>query len=156
MRRPYLLLVAIMLAGCASSTGSLEPSESEPSAPSERPSVEPADPSAEGDEGTILIVEGGAVGGPGMSIAEALATAIDGDPVLVNGTLMMDTDGSIWLCDYVEVFNPPQCQWPRLEVENYPEGGAEWDPANASDTGLQEQDGVLWIDETQLFGEVRS
>src|SRR5688500_8282933 len=111
-------------------------------------------PSAAPDEATLVVIEGSAVDGPGTPIAEAVASAGDGTPKLVNGSLMMDTDGSIWLCDHVEVYNPPQCLWPRLRVENYPEGGAEWDLSSADVTGLMEQDGVLWFESSQLYGEI--
>jgi hypothetical protein len=146
---PWILVVA--LAGCGGTVTSTTFGEVgdtiDTPAPTDAPSAAP-------DEATLVVIEGSVVDGPGTPIAEAVASAGDGTPKLVNGSLMMDTDGSIWLCDHVEVYNPPQCIWPRLRVENYPEGGAEWDLSSADVTGLLEQDGVLWFESSQLYGEI--
>jgi hypothetical protein len=101
------------------------------------------------------MILGAAVGGPGISIEQALATA-GGEPPLVNGVLLMDEEGVIWLCDAVdEDASPPACEEPRLRVLNYPEGGAEWDLSSADVTGLQEREGVLWLEGSQVYGEVQ-
>ena len=147
--RPLILLV--ILAGCGGTVTSTTFSEVGDTIDTPAPT---AAESAAGDEATLVIIDGSAVDGPGTPIADAVASAGDGTPKLVNGSLMMDTDGSIWLCDLVEVYNPPQCMWPRLRVENYPEGGAEWDLSGADVTGLLEQDGVLWFESSQLYGEI--
>lgn len=152
MRRLTPLLLVIALAGCGGAVTSTTFSEVGDTLDTPAPT---ASASGAADEATLMIIEvGGAVDGPGTPIAEAVASAGDGTAKLVNGSLMMDTDGSIWLCDHVEVYNPPQCVWPRLRVENYPEGGAEWDLSSADVTGLLEQDGVLWFESSQLYGEI--
>jgi hypothetical protein len=151
MRRLIPLIVVLALAACGGTATSTTFSEVGDTLDTPAPS---AAASAAGDEATLMIVEGSVADGPGTEIAEAIASAGDGVPKLVNGSLMMDTDGSIWLCDHVEVYNPPQCLWPRLRVEGYPEGGAEWDLSAADVTGLLEQDGVLWFESSQLYGEI--
>ena len=153
MRRLTPLILVVSLAGCGGTVTST--TFSEVGDPIDTPpSATTASASAAPDEATLMIIDGNAVDGPGTPIAEAVASAGDGVPKLVNGSLMMDTDGSIWLCDYVEVYNPPACIWPRLRVENYPDGGAEWDLSSADVTGLLEQDGVLWFESSQLYGEI--
>jgi len=151
MRRFTPLLLAFALAGCGGAVTSTTFTDVGDTIDTPEPT---AAGSAAPDEATLMIVEGSVVDGPGTPIADAVASAGDGTPKLVNGSLMMDTDGSIWLCDHVEVDNPPQCGSPRLRVENYPEGGAEWDLSSADVTGLMEQDGVLWFESSQLYGEI--
>ncbi|MGH2402441.1 MAG: hypothetical protein ACRDE6_06985 [Candidatus Limnocylindria bacterium] len=106
-------------------------------------------------DGTLVIIDGAAVDGPGLPITDAIANAGRGEPQLVSGVLLMDTDGVIWLCEALEPSSPPSCGSPRLQVENYPEGTADWDLGSADITGLQEEDGVMWFENSKLFGEVQ-
>ena len=155
MRRLYPLILLALVAGCGGTVVSEtfdEVGEPLPTPATGDASVEPS--AAAGDEGTIVLEEGAIADGPGESIADALAHSA-GEPTLVNGSLMLDTDGSIWLCDVVEPYNPPQCVWPRLRVDNFPEGTATFDMTSADLTGAQEQDGVVWLEDHQLFGTIQ-
>jgi hypothetical protein len=159
MRRPFALLIAAAaLAGCGptvtetfSDVGTALPVPTDASSPSASRSAS----GAVADEATIVL-EGGAVAdGPGESIADAIARAST-DPTLVNGALLRDTDGTIWLCSSVdEDASPPECEEPRLVVANFPEGTADFDMESAELTGAQEADGVIWLEGHQLFGVVQ-
>lgn len=159
-----LALIVMLLAACGtagSATPTAQPSEvadpstepstpAEPStAPSEEPSVEPI------GNGTLTMVDGQSVGGPGVSVGEAIESGIT-EPVLVRGILLMDPQGKIWICDGFAGGGVPTCGEPMLEVVGYPETTGDWDPANAPDTGLQEADGVLWFDEAFIYGVVEA
>jgi hypothetical protein len=102
---------------------------------------------------TLTIVNGGAVDGPGVSISDAIANA-NGEPNLVNGVVLMDEDGVIWLCEALTDTSPPGCDEPRVRVLNYPEGTADWDISTGELIGLQEEGGVLWREGAQYFGVV--
>lgn len=120
-------------------------------------SIDVATPSASPDkqrDATLTIVNAGAVDGPGVTISQALANA-DGEPNLVNGTVLMDLDGTIWLCESLAETSPPSCGEPRLRIVNYPQGTADWDESAVADLGLQEDGGVLWREGAQYFGIVQ-
>lgn len=153
MRRVYPLLLVLLMTACGTTVSETfgEVGENLPTPTSE----ETPSASAEGQAGTFVVVSiDGVVDGPGLSLAEAVDDA-DGDPKLVAGVLLMDNDGVIWLCDEVVESSPPECSQPRLRVENYPEGGAEWNLEDAELTGLQEADGVRWFDGSRLFGVIQ-
>jgi hypothetical protein len=147
-RRPVLLLVLVALAACSpAASESLSPSE-------EAPSGAPTASEAAIATGTITLPdEGGAVDGPGVSITEALQSAST-EPLLVNGILLKDTEGTIWLCESLSDASPRQCTSAQLLVENFPEDAADFDPESADVTGLQEEDGVAWLEDAQLYGVV--
>jgi len=70
---------------------------------------------------------------------------------LVNGILLREADGTVWLCEVLLTSSPPQCAEPRLLVENWlPE-----DQTFVNGGGLHEAGGVRWVDQVQLFGVVR-
>jgi hypothetical protein len=151
MRRLSLMLLAALLAGCGAIVSQTF-TEVGDSLPTPTPAVSP---SAEDAAGTFTLVDaGGPLDGPGITLAEAIANA-DGEPKLVAGVLLMDRDGVIWLCEEITDSSPPACGEPRLRVENYPQGGAEWNLEDAEITGLQEEDGVLWFEDNRLYGEVQ-
>ena len=111
-------------------------------------------PSApEGADGTIILPNKLAVGGSGLGIAEALDTA-SSQPVLVNGILLRDADGTIWFCTTLGDGEPPVCGHPTLAVENFPADESVFDPENARATGSQTEGGVTWIPNQQLYGVV--
>jgi len=150
-----LALVTIVLAACGS-TGTPSPSTVATASPSTSaaPSDEPsAAPSEAAESGTITMVDGVAAGGPGASVAESIA-ANTGEPMLVNGVLLMDQQGIIWLCDAFAGGGIPSCGDPSLRVIGYPEDTSDWDMADADVTGLQEAEGVLWFDGAQIFGVI--
>jgi hypothetical protein len=152
-RATLIATVAVLLTACAGEIVSTtfqnvgETLDTPPAAaPSESPgaSVETA--------GTISVVEGGAVGGPGGSIAEALAMGMT-EPMLVNGVLFRGSDGTIYLADSVSDPATPTFADPILEVAHYTETEGEWDMVNAELLGLQEANGVVYR-EVQLYGVV--
>ena len=104
-------------------------------------------------DATLTIVNAGAVDGPGVSISDALANA-NGEPNLVNGVVLMDEDGVIWLCEAITESSPPSCGEPRLRILDYPEGTADWDISTGELIGLEEDGGVLWRENAQYFGVV--
>jgi hypothetical protein len=74
-----------------------------------------------------------------------------GYPQLVNGTLLRDADGRVWLCEALSKSFPPQCAEPRLLVLHMsPE-----DQAFVNDPGLHVAGAVRWVERVQLFGFVR-
>lgn len=127
----------IALAGCGGSPASASPA------------VSIGEPAV--SIGEITFRETGIADGPGVSIAEALV-ADSTEPRLVNGILLQDADGVIWLCSELLESSPPQCGEPKLQVRNFPREAGDLDPANAEVTGLQEDGGVVWIESYQLFG----
>lgn len=157
-----LAIVAIVLAACgatgtqdaspeASASASVSPAPSiEPSNNSEEPSAAPSETS---ETGTLTMVDGVSAGGPGISVSEAIA-ADSGEPTIVNGILLMDTQGTIWLCDAFAGGGIPSCGEPSLRVLGYPEATSDWDMEHAAMTGLQEAEGIRWFDEGQIFGVV--
>ncbi|HEV7200747.1 MAG TPA: hypothetical protein VGO32_08100 [Candidatus Limnocylindria bacterium] len=145
MHRPLALVAALALAACS-------PSASGPSADGAASASAVASQVAEA-AGTITIVEGMAVDGPGLTIPEALNSG-EADPLLVNGILLQDAEGTIWLCQSLSDSSPRACAGAFLAVEDFPEGVGDLDPANADVTGLQEEDGVVWLEDHQLYGTV--
>jgi hypothetical protein len=111
-------------------------------------------PSApEGADGTIVLADELAMGGAGMSVAEALDLA-DSQSVLVNGILLRDAEGAIWFCHALGDDEPPACGHPTLSVANFPADESVFDPENARGTGSQTEGGVTWIPNQQLYGVV--
>jgi hypothetical protein len=148
MHRRWALIAVLALAACS-------PSASESADPSEgAPSLAPSASEAAAAAGTITLPDdGAAVDGPGISITEALETA-GPEPLLVNGILLQDADGNLWFCESLSDASPPACDGTYLSVENYPDDAPDLDPENADVTGLQEADGVVWLEDHQLYGVV--
>lgn len=134
-RLASMTLLLALLAGCAS-TGD---------APSTVPGSTGTDPSGAGrDADGILTIEPGSAGGPGISIEEAVGNG-GGEPLLVNGALVVDPDGRVLLCDALAESFPPQCGGARIEVR-----GLEVE----SVPDLQQGNGVRWAEHVQLLGTV--
>jgi len=111
-------------------------------------------PSApEGADGTIVLANELAMGGSGMSVADALDLA-SSQPVLVNGILLRDADGAIWFCKTLGDDERPACGHPTLAVENFPPDESVFEPENARGTGSQTEGDVTWIPNQQLYGVV--
>jgi hypothetical protein len=148
MHRRWVLVAVLALAAC-------QPSASDTASPSDgEPSTAPSASEAAAAAGTITLPDdGAAVDGPGISITEALETA-GPEPLLVNGILLQDADGNLWFCESLSDASPPACDGTYLQVENYPEDAPDLDPENADVTGLQEEDGVIWLEDHQLYGVV--
>lgn len=152
-----LAIVAIVLAACGttgapdpSPTASASASASASAAASEQLSAAPPDTSS---TGTLTMVDGVSAGGPGISVTDAIA-ANTGEPTIIHGILLMDPQGTIWLCDAFAGGGIPSCGEPSLRVLGYPEATSDWDMAHAAMTGLQEAEGIRWFDEGQIFGVV--
>ncbi len=148
-----IAMLALVLAACSGNVGSTPDPVDESSSPSPTASPSPSEPSAPDSDGTFAMVDGVAVGGPGIGLAEAIASGT-ADPTLVNGVLLMDLDGAIWLCDSLTDDSTPECAGASVRVLNYPEATGDWDIANADVTGLRESGGVLYFESAQLYGVV--
>lgn len=85
----------------------------------------------------------GAATGPGLTVAEAIASDLDG-PLLVRGSLV-ELEGTLRLCDALAESYPPQCGGERLVVEGYDIAAAD---------GVQQASGVRWAEGVKLLGEV--
>lgn len=160
MRRssPIVLLV---LAACAPVTveetfTDVGESLDSPSA-SEAPTTAPSgDADAAEAAGTFTFVDlGGPVDGPGVSVSEALE-APEGQELIVNAIILQDRNGDLWMCDALTDSSPPACDEPALRIDGYPGGGLDFDPETAELLGMQEEDGVVWIEaaNTQNYGTV--
>jgi hypothetical protein len=153
--RSFLVVpvLVLTLAACSGTAAESADDAAESAAPTTSPSAAPSEsPDASTARGTFTMVDGVSAGGPGVSIADAIANA-NNEPVLVNGVLLMDPDGTIWLCESLNS-SSAGCGGQRLRVIGYPEGTADLDLENAGDTGLQEADGVLYFETAQLYGVV--
>ena len=167
-----LSILVIVLAACSTTIGapaSQAPSPSEPAAPSVEPSVEPtveptvqpsvapSEPAAPADDerevaGTITVAEM-AFSGPGGTIQEALDAGPSGQyPTLVNGVLFRDTDGTVYLATSVSDVAVPTFDAPLLEVLNFENDGPSWDMANAELLGLEEANGIVFRQGSQILG----
>ena len=123
-------LVLLLLVACAS-TGDAPTTDSGSVA---------GGPTADG----ILNIAAGAAGGPGIGIEEAIGNG-GGEPLLVNGALVIDPNSRVLLCEALAESFPPQCGGLRLEVRGL-------DPAGIPD--MEEANGVRWAEQVQLLGAV--
>ena len=164
-----LIVVAVLVVGLVAlrtvtaTTPEAPPVASPSTPPAEEPSTDPTpapteEPAETPDEeadivGTFTMVDGVATTGPGIPLAEAVANPT-GEPTIVNGALFMDIDGTLFLAASVTDASAPTFGGPLLRVLGYPEGGAEWDPANAEVTGLQQANGILFFEDARLYGVI--
>ena len=133
MKRTIAIAITLVLLAACASTGDA-PSTSGPSASS----------GIGADADGILNIAAGTAGGPGISIEEAIGNG-GGEPLLINGALVVDPDGRVLLCDALAESFPPQCGGARLEVRGL-------DLASLPD--VQEANGVRWVEQAQLLGTV--
>jgi hypothetical protein len=151
--RLSLLLAASLAAGC---TGTTEPASASPSAAATPTatvaSLTPA-PIPAASPATLTIEQGVEADGPGGSVTKALAYR-GSYPQLVNGTLVKDADGRVWLCEALVKSSPPQCAEPRLLVLNM----APEDTTFVEGPGqiVHVAGSVRWVERVQLFGLVRA
>ena len=132
-----MIITLIVIAGC---------SIAGPDTPSDPGDTPVPEPSAAADP-ILVIVEGAAVDGPGISVPDAIASAGEVGDVLVNGSLFIDADGTVRLCEAIAESFPPQCGGARLEVRGLDLGAVP---------ELQEANGVRWAEGIQLFGRVET
>ena len=147
MSQSHLRIVFITLIAAATAACGGGPPGPTPSA---LPSQTPLAPSPDGQAmATLTLINGVEADGPGTSVSDSL-TYVGVEPQLVNGILLMEADGAVWLCEVLLESSPPQCGEPRLRVENrLPE-----DQAFVNGEGLHEADGVRWVEQVRLFGVV--
>jgi hypothetical protein len=152
------LTFVLALTGCAASTSTTtEPppettdvpaSVSASADPTESPSTAPIDA-----DGTFLFTP--AVidcpdGCPTSSISEALGDpGMPGIPMLVDGAILVEPDGTAWLCEGLTDASPPECDGARLRFENIDLYAPSMELQEA-----EELDGVRWIPDLTLPGEV--
>ena len=152
-----LSILVIVLAACSTTAGAPSSQAPSPAAPSVEPSVAPSEPAPPADEerevaGTITVAEA-AFSGPGVTIQEALDLGPSGDsPQLVRGVLFRDTDGTVYLATSVSDVAAPTFDGPMLEVLNTPNDGPGWDMANAELLGLEEANGIVFLQAAQVLG----
>ena len=156
-----LSVLVVILAACGTtaeapvSTPPLPTASAEPSAePSNGPSVAPSEAPDLAHEvaGTITVAEM-AFSGPGGTIQEALDIGPSGDlPQLVRGILFRDTDGTIYLATSVSDIVAPTFEGPMLEVLGMGNDGESWDMANAELLGLEEANGIVFNQNSQVLG----
>ena len=159
-----LSAVAVLLAACGTAgnpSPSIPPSDTPtpPSQPSEAPAETPVETPDETPggapvpSGTLTFTEGAVVDGPGTPLAEALEGDLS-QPILVRGTLFLDTDGKVYFAESVTDAAVPTFSDLRLAVANYPTDGPTWDMADAEITGLQEVNGIRFYEDTKLYGTI--
>ena len=91
--------------------------------------------------------------GPGGTVQEALDNGPSGEyPTLVNGVLFRDTDGAIYLATAASDVAAPTFDGPMLQVLNMENDGPSWDMANAELIGLEEANGIVFHQGTQILG----
>lgn len=83
---------------------------------------------------------------PSYTVAEAIAEpGQPGSPILVDGHMVIEPDGTGWYCETLTDSTPPQCAGERLAFD----GLDLVDPAM-----FEELEGVRWSEQVQLLGEV--
>ena len=107
-----------------------------------------ASAAGDGAPATLTLGAFGEADGPGLTVGDALARGPARD--LVNGILLTEVDGTVWLCDALVITAPPDCAEPRLLVVNLPPESE----TDAGSAGHHVADGVRWQDRVQLYGDV--
>jgi hypothetical protein len=89
-------------------------------------------------------------GCPTSSVSQALAEpGTPGTPLLVDGAVFIEPDGSAWLCERLTGDSPPSCDGASLRFEN-----ADLYAPSLEANGVQELDGFRWLDGVTIPGEV--
>jgi hypothetical protein len=102
-------------------------------------------PSGSVGEPVLVIADGEPAVGSGLSVAQALTHRATDDLVSVAGSLFVDPDGTVRLCDAIAESFPPQCGGDRIVVQGL----------NLDDIGnLQTEGEVSWAEGVTLFGSV--
>ena len=114
MKRSIAFLAAIVLALAACGGG--EPDTARPSDLGSAPTTEAPETGGNtplaGDAGGTML----SGMGPGISVAEALTTTLDG-PLLVNGYVFVGADGTVTISDAIAESYPPQPAGAQITVE---------------------------------------
>lgn len=155
LRIVFITLIAAATAACGGGAPSPTPSPTPSAIPSQTPSAIPSQtrlaPSPSGKAiATLTLIAGVEADGPGTSVSDALAH-VSVEPQLVNGIVLREADGAVWLCEVLLESSPPQCAEPRLRVGNWlPE-----DHTFDAGAGVHEANGVRWVEHVQLYGVIR-
>jgi hypothetical protein len=154
LRTAPILAVALLLTGCSAVGGSPGETGGGATRASTRPShglasIGPSHSVAPTDRdvptGTLTVIPFTSADGPGLGIAEAVAAA-PLDRELVNGSLLIDPAGQVWLCEALDDATPPSCVGARLRVMGFP---------TTLPDDIQEASGVRWLAQPiQLLGNV--
>ena len=152
VRRHFVpVAFAALLAAAAAACGGGAPRAAPTTIPNAASSPNPSSPAVSGETvPTLTLGNFGEADGPGESVRDAIANA-GVEPRLVNGTLLRQVDGKVWLCEALRDVSPPECAAPRLLVQNWLSG----DQTFTTDQGAHEANGVRWVEKVQLFGIVR-
>ena len=151
--RQHLLPIAFaaLFVAAAAACGGGAPSEAPTLIPNAASSPNPSSPTVGGETiPTLTLGNFGEADGPGESVRDAIANA-GVEPRLVNGILLRQVDGKVWLCEALLNVSPPDCAAPRLLVQNW----LQADQTFATGPGVHEANGVRWLEKVQLFGVVR-
>jgi hypothetical protein len=143
-RLPLAIAITLVLGACAAGGADAPTSDDGTATPNPSASAAPRGPDADG----VLVISSGAVAsGPGITIPEALSGQAGDQPVLVNGALFIDPDGTVRLCDAMMESFPPQCGGASLVVEGLDLSGIP---------DLEDANGIRWAEAVQLFGTVEA
>jgi hypothetical protein len=89
-------------------------------------------------------------GCPTSSVSQALPEpGTPGTPMLINGAVLIESDGRAWLCERLTEDSPPSCDGARLLFEN-----VELYAPSLEANGVRELDGLRWLDDVTIPGEV--
>lgn len=103
-------------------------------------------------DGTISRVPGAIADGPGVEISMALAMA-GTEPQLVNGHVVRDVDGTLWLCSR-DGSTPEACTEPRLLIGPMDSGMPDPLGAEIVELGRREATDIIWLPDAQIYGIV--
>lgn len=108
MKKVFALLAIALAVLAACGDGTADTADAGPSS-TEEPTTGGLTPLAPDTDGDSAM-------GPGISVAELLASTADG-PFLVNGYLFVSTDGEVVLADAIDESYPPQPAGNQVRVE---------------------------------------
>lgn len=160
LRIVFSLLFALTSASCTAGAPSAlptptgtTPTKTPSSALTPTSSAAPSTPGPGGKATATLTWDPslGTADGPGVSVSDAIASAGGAEPLLVNGILLRDVDGTVWLCQVLQTLSPPRCAEPSLLVVYRPPDGQVF----VDGPGLHVADSVRWVEQVQRFGIVR-
>jgi hypothetical protein len=160
LRIVFNLLFAVASAACAAGAPSALPTRTG-TTPNLTPSSEliptssaTPSPTVPREKATATLTWDPSLGdadGPGISVSDAIANAGGAEPLLVNGILLREVDGTVWLCQAMQTLSPPRCSEPSLLVVYRPPD----DQVFVDGPGLHVADGIRWVEQVQRFGMVR-
>ena len=156
MHRLLLVGCALVMTGCGVTPPGSTSTQSSTSSPADTGASPGATASAtaEAEADGVFVFVPAVIDCPGgcpeSSISEALAEpGTPGTPMLVNGAVLIEADGSAWFCERLSEDSPPSCEGSRLLFENAEDYGPSLEV-----NGVQELDGVRWLDDVTITGEV--